>query len=121
MADHPGVFEMPGRHSAVASNSTRELAGVRTATVMATPGQAVESTLLACIEEVFHVFWLRDHAQMRPNEMDRYAYPISDPRVVRTILAEDEALARALDAAALADAGRLDSRGVPVPRSGRGA
>jgi hypothetical protein len=94
----PGVLAMPGRHAAVVANSTRDIAGVRTATVIATPEQAVESTLLACIEEVFHVFWLRRHTNFRPNEMARYGYPVKDAGHLRRILAEDEALARALEA-----------------------
>ena len=94
----PGAFAVAGRYPAVAANSTREIGGVRTATVMAVPGQSVQSTLLACLEEAFHVFWLARHAHMRPNEMARYAYPILDPRVVRALLAEDEALARAIEA-----------------------
>ncbi len=94
----PGVLVMPGRHPAVVGNSTREIGGVRTATVIATPAQAVDSSVLACVEEVFHVFWLRRHTNFRPNEMARYAYPVKDSRNSQRILAEDEALARALEA-----------------------
>ncbi len=54
--------------------------------------------LLAYVEEVFHVFWLRRHAAFRPNEMARYAYPMKDARNLQRVLAEDEALARALEA-----------------------
>jgi hypothetical protein len=98
LAGHPGVLVATGRHPAVASNSTVDLAGVRTATVIATPGSSRESTLLAYVEEVFHVFWLRRHAAFRPNEMARYAYPMKDARNLQRVLAEDEALARALEA-----------------------
>jgi hypothetical protein len=94
----PGVLVTPGRHEAVVGNSTREIGGVRTATVIATPAQEVEGTLLACIEEIFHVFWLSRHTNFRPNEMARYAYPVTDGGNLRSILAEDEALARALEA-----------------------
>ena len=94
----PGVLVMPGRHPAVVGNSTREIGGVRTATVVATPGQDVDSTMLACVEEVFHVFWLRRHTNFRPNEMARYSYPVSAAENLQRILAEDDALARALEA-----------------------
>ena len=80
------------------SNSTREIAGVRTATVLATPGSNTDSTILASIEEVFHVHWLARHPSPRPNEMARYAYPVKDTDNLRLMLAEDEALARALEA-----------------------
>jgi len=98
LAGHPGVLVATGRHPAVASNSTVDLAGARTATVIATPGSNRESILLAYVEEVFHVFWLRRHATFRPNEMARYAYPTKDSRNLQQVLAEDEALARALEA-----------------------
>ena len=98
MPGRPGVLAMSGRHPAVVWNSTRDIGGVRTATVIATPEQEIESTMLACIEEVFHVFWLGRHTNFRPNEMARYAYPVKDSRNLQSILAEDEALARALEA-----------------------
>jgi len=98
LAGHPGVLVAAGRHPAVASNSTVDLAGVRTATIIASPGSSRESARLAYVEEVFHVFWLRRHATFRPNEMARYAYPMKDPRNLQRVLAEDEALARALEA-----------------------
>jgi len=98
MPDRAGVLRMPGRHPAVVSNSTREIAGVRTATVVATPDRSVESTMLASIEEVFHVFFLGRHANVRPNEMVRYGYPVKAERNLALLLAEDEALARALEA-----------------------
>jgi hypothetical protein len=98
LAGHPGVLVATGRHPAVAYNSTVDLAGTRTATVIATPGSNRESTLLAYVEEVFHVFWLRRHATFRPNEMVRYTYPVKDARNLQRVLAEDEALAGALEA-----------------------
>ncbi len=100
----PGVVTMAGRHPAVVANSTREIAGVRTATVIAPPTQPLDNILLAYVEEVFHVFWLRRHANFRPNEMVRYGYPVSDAWNRERLLAEDEALARALDAVALPEA-----------------
>lgn len=104
MPGRPGVFVMNGRHPAVVWNSTKDIGGVRTATVIATPDQEVESTMLACIEEVFHVFWLGRHTNFRPNEMARYAYPVKDILNLQRILAEDEALPRALEAEDLREA-----------------
>lgn len=117
----PGVLVSPGRHPAVVANSTREIGGVRTATVIATGAQGVESTLLATVEEVFHVFWLARHPSFRPDEMARYAYPVDDAENLRPLLAEDEALARALEAdgdpeAAGWAAGALRIRGDRLPR-----
>jgi hypothetical protein len=88
----------------VTGNSTREIGGVRTATVIATPAQPVERTMLAVVEEVFHVFWLARHPSFRPNEMARYVYPLDDVENLGRLLAEDEALARALEAHRVDDA-----------------
>jgi hypothetical protein len=116
MPGRPGVLVAPGRFPAVVSNSTREIGGVRTATVIAAAGQNVESTMLAIVEEVFHVFWLARHPSFRPNEMARYAYPVKDAENLRRILAEDEALARALEADAGPDAARWAATSLGIRR-----
>jgi hypothetical protein len=116
MPGHPGVLAMAGRHPAVVGNSTREIGGVRTATVVATPAQAVESTTLACLEEVFHLFWLRRHTNFRPNEMARYAYPLKDRRNSRRLLGEDGALARAFEAEDLPRAARWAAAAIRIRR-----
>ena len=97
MPGRPGALIAKGRHPAVTGNSTREIGGVRTATVIATPTQSVERTMLAVVEEVFHVFWLARHPAFRPNELARYVYPLDDVENLGRLVAEDEALARALE------------------------
>ena len=116
MPDRPGVLAVSGRYPAVVSNSTREIGGVRTATVIATAGQGIESTMLATVEEVFHVFWLARHPSFRPNEMVRYGYPVEDVDNLRRVLAEDEALARALEADAEPDAAGWAARALAIRR-----
>ena len=85
MPGRPGVLVAKGRHPAVTGNSTREIGGVRTATVIATPAEPVERTMLAVVEEVFHVFWLARHTSFRPDEMARYAYPLDDAENLRAL------------------------------------
>lgn len=87
-----------GRHPAVTANSTREIGGVRTATVIPAPGASFQWAMLPVVEEAFHVFWLERHPAFRPDEMARYAYPLDDVENLRAMLAEDEALARAIEA-----------------------
>ena len=101
LPERPGVLAMSGRHPAVAGNSVRDIGGVRTATVAPRPGRPPEDAMLAVVEELFHVFWNRRHTNFRPNEMARYAYPVKEVRNLRLVLAEDEALARALEADSL--------------------
>jgi hypothetical protein len=98
MPGRPGVLVVKGRHPGVTGNSTREIGGVRTATVIATPAQTVDRTMLAVVEEVFHVFWLARHPSFRPNELARYVYPVDDVENLGRLIAEDEALALALEA-----------------------
>ncbi|MGE5361648.1 MAG: hypothetical protein ACM3NQ_21745 [Bacteroidales bacterium] len=93
---HPGVLAAPGRHPAVVAGSTVDLAGTRTATVFVTPGSG--NALAALAEELFHVFWRHRHQNFRPNEMARYGYPMKDVHNRQRVLAEHEALARALEA-----------------------
>ncbi len=95
----PGVLFFEGRHPAVVSNRVVEIGGALTGTVLATPKDSVPGTLLACIEEVFHAFWRPRHPSFRPDEMVRYGYPIDDPENLVRLIAEDEALARAIEAA----------------------
>lgn len=101
LPERPGVLAMPGRHPAVTGNSVRDIGGVRTATVAPRPGRPPEDAMLAVVEELFHVFWSRRHTNFRPNEMARYAYPVKEVPNLRLVLAEDEALARALSAESL--------------------
>ncbi len=92
----PGVLSCPGRYAAIRANSTCEISGAWTATVIATSG--VEQAMSALIEEIFHVFWRARHTVFRPNEMARYAYPLTNAENLAGLMAECEALARALDA-----------------------
>ncbi len=98
MPGRPGVLVVKGRHPGVTGNSTREIGGVRTATVIATPAQTVDRTMLAVVEEVSHLFWLARHPSFRPNELARYVYPVDDVENLGRLIAEDEALALALEA-----------------------
>ena len=101
---HPGALFYEGRYPAVVSNRVVEIGGALTGTVLATPSEPIHGTLLACIEEVFHAFWRPRHPSFRPDEMIRYGYPIDDAENLIRLLAEDEALARAIEAGGERDA-----------------
>jgi len=100
----PGVFVAAGRHPAIAGDPVVDLAGTKTVTIVATPEFNREHVLAECAEEMFHVFWAQRPRNFRPNEMARYAYPMKDVRNRQRVLAENEALARALEAPAAAQA-----------------
>ncbi len=99
LPDHPGALFCNGRYPALVSNRVAEIGGVLTGTVLATPDSSIHGTLLACVEEVFHAFWRPRHPSFRPDEMVRYGYPIDDPENLQRLIAEDEALARSIEAA----------------------
>lgn len=98
LPETPDTWVWPGRFEAVSGNSTRDIGGVRTATVVAARDTDGRQILLAWVEEAFHVFWLARHPGFRPDEMARYGYPLEDAANLTGLLAEDEALARALEA-----------------------
>jgi hypothetical protein len=98
-----GVFVMDGQHPSVVAYSTVEMGGVRTATFVRLPGASAANTRWGIVHEMFHVFWMSRHPNVRPNEMARYAYPVTDERVLNLCLAEEEALARALEAGSPAE------------------
>ena len=110
----PGVLICPGRYPGVEAGSTCDIAGVRTATLIVTSGVNKR----ALIEETFHVFWLARHRVFRPDEMARYAYPLTDAENLAGLLAEGEALARALEAGAPEQAWRWVAAALEQ-RSGR--
>ncbi len=102
----PGVLAMEGQHPEVVAMSNRDIGGVRTATCLVRPGGNSPGARRGIVHEVFHVFWTSRHPNFRPDEMGRYAYPITDQRVLSLRLAEEEVLARAIEAASPAEAAK---------------
>lgn len=113
----PGLLITRGRHPSVVGNTTRDIGGVRTAAVVASVEAPASQTMLALAEEVFHVFWLPRHPAFRPDEMARYGYPLDAADNQRAILAEDEALARAVEAASPADAAGWAAAALAIRRA----
>jgi hypothetical protein len=106
LAGREGVWVWAGRHPAMRWNSNAEIGGVVTATLILTiePGRAVEREASILLHEAFHVWSKPRHPTWRPNENDRYSYPVGDAGNYRMLLAEDEMLARALEAGSDDDA-----------------
>ena len=67
---------LAGRYPAVVGNSTREIGG--SGRPRSSPRRRRPRAPCSRREEVFHVFWLSRHTNFRPNEMARYAYPVTD-------------------------------------------
>lgn len=97
---HEGVRVFPGKHPAMRWNSNADIGGVRTATLLLTiePGRTPEYEAHILYHEVFHLFSKPLHPTWRPNEIYRYSYPMDDLGNYRSLLLEEEALARAVEA-----------------------
>jgi hypothetical protein len=102
-----------GRHPAVTANSSAEIGGVPTATLLVDRPRAADSALqlaAAAIHESFHVFQRRHHPHWQANEGDLFLYPIDDGDLLALRRLESEALREALataDPARAACLGRL--------------
>lgn len=97
----PAAFVYQGRHRAMTANSSAEIGGVLTATLMADRAPSgVSPTELAAvaIHEAFHVYQRKQHPRWTANEGDLFVYPINDARLLTLRRLETEALRRALAA-----------------------
>lgn len=108
VAGRQGVSACAGVHPAIRGNSTAEIGGVPTATLLLV-GDAVRSPredAAVLLHEVFHLFARHRHPSWRPNELANHSYPFADVENLRLALGEDQALVRALGERADASAAR---------------
>ena len=95
----PAAQVHEGRHPAVTSNSSAEIGGVATATVLADGERAklpARSLAAVAIHEAFHVFQRARHPSWSGNEGDLLLYPVENARLLALRRMETEALRRAL-------------------------
>ncbi|HSK80761.1 MAG TPA: hypothetical protein VLQ45_30180 [Thermoanaerobaculia bacterium] len=96
------VFVMDGRHPEVTSNTSADIGGTATATLVADGERAARSaTELAAValHEAFHVDQRKRHPGWAGNEADIFRYPTEDARLLGLRRLESAALRRALGAA----------------------
>ncbi len=95
----PAARTYPGRFPAVTANSSAEIGGVMTATLMmdGTPGRRGSPELAAvALHEAFHVYQRTRHAGWSANEGDLLVYPVTNSELLASRRLESEALGRAL-------------------------
>lgn len=93
----PGVWSYPGRYPSVTANSSADIGGVSTATLMpAVDGVAIPKRAGTIIHEAFHVFQRAHHPGWTANEAELFTYPLDDPELLALRRTETEALRRAL-------------------------
>lgn len=88
-----------GRHPAVTANSSADIGGVPTATLLVGGARSPDSasTLAAtAIHEAFHVFQRKHHPRWQANEGDLFVYPVDDANLLALRRLESEALREAL-------------------------
>jgi hypothetical protein len=98
-----GVHRWEGRHPAATSNSSADIGGTSTATLLADgPRASQKPTVLAAValHEAFHVYQRAHHKSWSGNEGDLFLYPFDDPRLLALRRIESAELRRALAAPA---------------------
>ena len=98
----PEVSVLQGRHPAATSNSSADIGGTSTATLLADgsrAGQSPTSLAATALHEAFHVFQRAHHPSWSGNEGDLFLYPVDDARLLALRRLESRALSRALAAA----------------------
>gem|GEM_PF-195155 len=92
-----GVAEYPGRYPSVTANSSAEIGGLSTATLMlASDTVSALSQAGILIHEAFHVYQREHHPGWQANEVELFTYPSDDPELLALRRMETEALRRAL-------------------------
>jgi hypothetical protein len=95
----PAMQAYAGRHPAVTSNSSAELGGVMTATLLvdgASAGRPPTELAAVALHESFHVYQRSHHAGWSGNEGDLVIYPVQNADLLALRRLESDALVRAL-------------------------
>jgi len=97
VAGRPGAFSHPGRHPSLRANSTVELGGVLTATLLldARPALPARESAALLAHEAFHVYQSERHPAWSANEAELFLYPSDDAELLALRRLETEALRRA--------------------------
>ncbi len=101
VAGHDRVREYAGRHPAVIANSSVELGGVPTGTLIpASSGATARTRAGVLLHELFHVHQRVRHPAWTANEAELFSYPLDDAGHLLRRRVEEVMLARALGARA---------------------
>ncbi|HEY3214851.1 MAG TPA: hypothetical protein VGK93_00010 [Candidatus Eisenbacteria bacterium] len=95
----PAAYSQPGRHPAVTANSSAEIGGIMTATLLTDASAAdrpARALAAVALHEAFHVYQRKRHPGWQGNEGDFLLYPVTDARLLALRRLETEALRRAL-------------------------
>jgi len=113
-----GVTAFPGRHESMAANTSLNLGGVLTATIMldSLRGKSKAEIAAVVIHETFHVFQAVKYSDWSSNETLLFTYPLDEAENESGLLLEARALARALEAKTESDAVRWAAKHLKLRR-----
>lgn len=95
-----GIAKSSGRFEGVTGNTSIELAGIPTATVVPPRGTlSLQARAATVIHEQFHAFADQRHKHWKANEAELFTYPVADADLLARRRAETWLLHRALAAA----------------------
>ncbi len=99
-SDSTDVLSYKGRHPAVTANSSADIGGAATATLLLDKVDKSDLTRIAAVavHEAFHVYQRRHHPDWIANEGDLLLYPIEDAGLLALRRLETASLDRALGA-----------------------
>jgi hypothetical protein len=93
---HPRIREpYPGQHPGVRANTSADIEGIPTATLLL-GGRPAEEAAAILAHEAFHVFQRERYPKWRTNEAALFTYPQDDAELLALARLESEALRRAL-------------------------
>lgn len=98
IAGRSDVVVRDGRDPAITANTSVQLGGVPTATVILDPRRDVTSLAALTTHELFHVFERARHPSWQGNEADLFTYPVDDTVALALRREEWSALRQALAA-----------------------
>jgi hypothetical protein len=112
------MWAFPGQHPVMRANTSVDLGGTMTATLLLNPQSSYGSREWAAvlIHETFHVFQRQHHPAWTGNEAEMFLYPVDDPELLTGRRLETEALRRALAAPARPGAACWASRAMEQRR-----
>lgn len=94
------LWVYPGQHALMRANTSVELGGVTTATVLVRPesSSGAREWASTLMHETFHVFQRQRHPKWQGDEGELFLYPVDAPEPLAARRLETEALRRALAA-----------------------
>jgi len=92
------LWAFPGQHPEMRANTSTEIGGVRTATLLPTAagGREARGWAAVLIHETFHVFQRDHHPAWSGNEAELFVYPMDDAALLAQRRLETEAVRRAV-------------------------